>query len=34
MALEIEKGDQDIDWNNDEEIYERIETKYWNYVEH
>ena len=33
LSREREKGDSEINWDDDEEIYEKIETDYWNKVE-
>lgn len=33
MADIVEKEDRNLNWNNDKEIFNKIETQYWNYVE-
>lgn len=33
MSNKMEKDDQGIDWTKDSDIFNKIETEYWNYVE-
>jgi hypothetical protein len=34
IAQREEEGDSAIDWDDDEEVYSKIETEYWDLVEH
>ena len=34
ISLEKEKADKNVNWNDDKDIYDKVETDYWNKVEH
>ena len=33
MALKLERGDEQIDWNNDKDVFNSMEKEYWDKVE-